>query len=115
MAEQQASVGPFTILTKLGQGSFATVSPETVSRSRTCAHARVRARARRIPQVWLGQSRISSSDRLAIKIINCERLSGKIRGNLDSEISILQQYRHPNIVQLLGTQVRAALSVAGAL
>ena len=65
----------------------------------------MRARARDIPQVWLGQSRISPADKVAIKIINCERLSGKIRGNLDSEISILQQYRHPNIVQLLGTQV----------
>ena len=46
MAEQQASVGPFTILTKLGQGSFATVSPETVSQLanvRSCPRARVRA------------------------------------------------------------------------
>ena len=60
-------------------------------------------------KVWLGQSRFTPDEKVAIKIINCERLSGKIRANLDSEISILRDYKHENIVQLLNVQVGRAI------
>ncbi|KAG5176021.1 kinase-like domain-containing protein [Tribonema minus] len=67
------NVGEYLLTTRLGKGSFATVS--------------------------LGQNRASGS-LVAIKIISREQLNRKHTENLESEISILRNFRHPNMVEL---------------
>lgn len=66
-------VGEFALHRKLGSGSFASV--------------------------YLG---VSSADgrTAAIKAIKSERLTKKVKDNLDVEISILSSFSHPHIVQM---------------
>mmetsp|Transcript_46299 Transcript_46299/g.75577 ORF Transcript_46299/g.75577 Transcript_46299/m.75577 type:complete len:655 (+) Transcript_46299:90-2054(+) len=71
------SIGDYVISRKLGAGSFATV--------------------------YRAQNRVTGLE-VAVKAIAKEKLNRKLQENLESEISILKQLRHPNIVKLLDTQ-----------
>jgi len=67
------SVGEYTLTTRLGSGSFATV--------------------------YLGKHTLTNVS-MAIKVISRERLNKKLTENLESEISIMRNFKHPNIVEL---------------
>ncbi|KAI9326326.1 hypothetical protein BDR26DRAFT_941370 [Obelidium mucronatum] len=70
--QQQTVVGGFTICEEIGRGSFATV--------------------------FLG---VKEGQRVAVKTVSREKLNRKLAENLESEIRIMQQVRHVNIVGLL--------------
>ena len=55
-------------------------------------------------QVHLGEH-VSGGSHVAIKAIARERLNRKLTENLESEISILRNFRHPNIVELYDIKV----------
>ncbi|CAM9697179.1 unnamed protein product [Scytosiphon promiscuus] len=67
------SVGEFTLVGHLGEGSFATV--------------------------FLARQRETGRE-FAMKAISRARVQGKLQENLESEISILKSFRHGNIVEL---------------
>ncbi|KDD73303.1 protein kinase [Helicosporidium sp. ATCC 50920] len=50
--------------------------------------------------VWRARHRVTGQE-AAIKEIQLSKLNSKLRQSLESEVSIMQRIRHPNIVQLL--------------
>jgi len=72
-------VGPYTVTRLLGAGSFASVY-----------HAKDE----------------STGQQVALKAIKTRSLTPKIISNLELEIKILKQLRHPHIVSLLDVMVR---------
>jgi serine/threonine protein kinase len=71
---QQRVVGDWEIQHKIGSGSFATV--------------------------WKARHRVTRIE-AAVKEINTESLNRKLQDSLASEITVLEDTRHPNIVGLL--------------
>lgn len=69
-----AVVGDWELSERIGSGSFAIV--------------------------WRGRHRVTGLQ-AAVKEIDVERLSSKLRRSLDGEISILSRISHPNVVKLL--------------
>jgi serine/threonine-protein kinase ULK2 len=75
MAESENVVGEFRLGKELGRGSFATV--------------------------FLAEHE-QTKEKKAVKKIDRSRLSPKLLQNLESEISILRDFQHENIVKLHG-------------
>jgi serine/threonine-protein kinase ULK/ATG1 len=73
-------VSGYSLISKLGSGSFATV--------------------------YLGAHHADKSNppAVAIKAISVDRLTRKVRENLDGEISILKNFQHTNVVRLLSLE-----------
>lgn len=70
----EKAVGDYVALQQIGSGSFSVV--------------------------WRGVHK-STREEVAIKEVPTEKLSGKLQESLESEISILGNANHPNIVRLL--------------
>eukprot|EP00939_MAST-03C_sp_MAST-3C-sp1_P004111 g4111.t1 len=68
-------IGNYVLLRKLGSGSFA--------------------------QVYEAYHSVTN-EAVAVKAISLQKLNRKLQKNLESEIAILQRFKHPNIVRLLG-------------
>ena len=79
-------IAGYTIQQTLGSGSFANV-------------------VKGVKQISTSSTSIATTETVAIKAINrqSEKITKKVLQNLELEISILQTYRHPNIVCLSQT------------
>jgi serine/threonine-protein kinase ULK/ATG1 len=71
------TVGNYTLVEKLGQGSYATV--------------------------YKGYHKVNGGD-YAVKVISRQRIGNeKLQRNLEQEISIMKDISHENVVRLFGT------------
>lgn len=73
MTSRQAAIGDYVVTSKLGSGSFATV--------------------------YKGYHKTSKVP-VAIKAMSLSKLNSKLLANLETEISIMRQIDHPNVVKL---------------
>lgn len=83
----------YTIEQEIGHGSFATVylGREQVKEVKFCFS--------------IAQYTQKSNAKVAIKVVSLAKLNKKLAENLVSEISILKNIEHPNIVKLYEIQV----------
>jgi serine/threonine protein kinase len=84
-------VGEYTLSERLGKGSYAEASLSRFS-DNNLHHAF-------LLQVFKALHK-PSREEFAIKVIERRKLTPKLQENLESEIKIMRDHHHPNIVQL---------------